>query len=157
MASSPQLYSEYKAALQKIADIIKPLPNEISIRGHTDSIPYGPGADYTNWELSTDRANASRRVLLASGMAPPRLFNVVGRADKEHLFPATPNDPRNRRISIILMKQELTDPEFEKKAADKALADNPKLLEETEAEEAPPPEQIPVGTFRKTPGAVEFP
>ena len=158
-SGSAQMFDKTRKLKEKVTKIILALPNEISVRGHTDSVPYGPGADYTNWELSTDRANATRRVLLATGMPKERLNNVVGKADKEHLFPEAPNDARNRRISIILLKEELTNPQFEQKAADKAIADNPKLLEEGEGtdEEPPATNAVPVGTFRKTPGAVEFP
>src|SRR5690606_25133194 len=99
-----------------------------SIRGHTDSVPYGRGASYTNWELSSDRANASRRALLDTGLDEKRINNVVGKADTEHLIPTDPANDSNRRISIILLKQELTDPDYAKKAkeaAEKSLA-NPK-------------------------------
>ena len=88
--------------------VIKPLPNKISLRGHTDSVPYGKDATYTNWELSSDRANASRRVLLADGLAIDRIENVQGKADREALVPNDPANARNRRISVILLKQSIT-------------------------------------------------
>lgn len=97
-----------KKLLKKVSGIIQRLPNEISVRGHTDSIPYGSGAQYTNWELSADRANASRRELLHGGLPATRLNNVVGKADTDHMFPDTPADGRNRRISIILLHDYLT-------------------------------------------------
>ena len=157
-SGSAQMFDKTRKLMEKVTQVILALPNEVSIRGHTDSVPYGPGAEYTNWELSTDRANASRRVLLATGMPKERLNNVVGKADKEHLFPETPADARNRRISIILLKEELTNPNFEQKAAEKAIADNPKLMEEEQdAGDSGATNAVPVGTFRKTPGAVEFP
>lgn len=90
-----------------IADVIQGMPNKISIRGHTDSIPFGKKNNYTNWELSADRANASRRVLLEGGLDIERIENVQGKADREHLVPDQPNSARNRRISIILLKQSL--------------------------------------------------
>jgi len=110
-------YEKTVNLLSSVAGIIKQMPNQISIRGHTDSAPYSMGANYTNWELSADRANASRRVLLKSGIEPKKLSNVVGKADTEHLKPATPLDPQNRRISIILLRDSLTKPVLGKKQA----------------------------------------
>lgn len=157
-SGSAQMYEKTRTLMSKVAQIIVSLPNEVSVRGHTDSVPYPAGAQYTNWELSADRANATRRVLLENNMPKERLNDIVGKADTEHLFPSNPADARNRRISIVLLKEELTNPDFEKKAADKALADNPKLLDQQEESETPPEtQQVPVGTFRKTPGQVQFP
>jgi chemotaxis protein MotB len=94
--------------LTVVATVIKPLRNKISVRGHTDSTPYGKDAAYGNWELSADRANASRRVVLTAGLEASRIENVQGKADREPLVPADPTSARNRRISIILLKQALT-------------------------------------------------
>lgn len=156
-SGSATMYDKTRKLMSKVTELIAALPNEISIRGHTDSVPYGPGANYTNWELSSDRANASRRVMLESGLDKTRLNNVVGKADTEHLIADNPADARNRRISVILLKEELTNPEaFAKKA------ENAAIEAEMDAEDAGDFEdgeiqQAPVGTFRKTPGAVEFP
>lgn len=152
-SGSARMYDKTKRLMQKVGKIIKTLPNDISIRGHTDSIPYGSGANYTNWELSSDRANDSRRVLLDSGIPQKRINNVMGKADTEPLMPKDPTSAQNRRISIILLKEELTNPDYEKKAAAAAseFADEP-----NDGSSAPPP-QVPIGTFRKTPGQVEFP
>jgi chemotaxis protein MotB len=87
------------------AQVINKLPNRIVITGHTDSIPYPPNSDYTNWELSMDRANACRRALLASGVAPDRIAYVTGKADTDPLIKDNPADPRNRRISFVLLRQ----------------------------------------------------
>ena len=97
-----------KALLSKVSEVIQKLPNEISVRGHTDSVPYGLNASYTNWELSADRANSARRQLIKAGLPTPRINNVVGKADTDHLFPKNPRDGRNRRISIILLHETLT-------------------------------------------------
>lgn len=91
--------------LALISGSIKELPNQISVRGHTDSASYGKDAAYTNWELSTDRANASRRALLANGLNLSRFEDVQGRADREPLVTEDPANPRNRRVSILLLKQ----------------------------------------------------
>jgi chemotaxis protein MotB len=93
--------------LAMITQAVSNLPNKLSIRGHTDSKPYGTGALYTNWELSSDRANASRRVMLGAGLDIARIENVQGKADREPLLANDPANPRNRRISIILLKQSL--------------------------------------------------
>ncbi len=150
-SGSAEMYPYMQKLTDKLAKIIQKLPNDISIRGHTDSVPYGKDAKYTNWELSSDRANSSRRVLLAAGVPLPRVNNVVGKADTDHLVPANPADPKNRRISIILLKEEFTNPDFEKKAEEQA-----KNMPET-SNPAPAIPAIPIGTFKKTKGNIEFP
>jgi chemotaxis protein MotB len=84
-----------------IAGSIKDVPNKIAIEGHTDALTYSSGR-YTNWELSTERASAARKELEAHGLDPDRLARVSGFAATEPLIKGNPNDPRNRRISIIL-------------------------------------------------------
>lgn len=100
-------FEKTKKLLAVVSMIIKPMPNQISIKGHTDAVQYAPGADYTNWELSSDRANASRRVLVESGIEEKKLSNVQGKADTEHLKLDDPMAPVNRRISIILLNDTL--------------------------------------------------
>ena len=75
-----------------------------AISGHTDAVPFGAGSQYTNWELSVDRANAARRFLRDTGLSVTRLSRVVGKADTEHLIPEDPENPRNRRLSIVLLR-----------------------------------------------------
>jgi chemotaxis protein MotB len=87
-----------------IAQVAQRLPNRISVTGHTDATPYNR-ANYSNWELSTDRANSSRRGLIDAGVPANRISYVVGKADQEPLFADNPLDPRNRRISIVLLRQ----------------------------------------------------
>jgi chemotaxis protein MotB len=79
-------------------------PYPLEITGHTDSLPFGKNAAYTNWELSADRANASRRLLNEAGIADERVARVTGRADKDPLIKDDPNAPGNRRISITLLR-----------------------------------------------------
>lgn len=93
--------------LKLVTRVIMDLPNMISIRGHTDALKYGAGAAYTNWELSADRANASRRAMLNYGLDLKRIENVMGKADREHLVKDDPTSARNRRITIILLKESL--------------------------------------------------
>lgn len=93
--------------LELVTKVIQDVPNRISIRGHTDAIPYGDNATYTNWELSADRANASRRVMLAAELELERVENIMGKADRDLLDIENPASARNRRISIILLKESL--------------------------------------------------
>jgi chemotaxis protein MotB len=149
---SAEMFDYTKKLLQQVTKSILRLPNELSLRGHTDSAPYPPGAKYTNWELSSDRANSSRRVMLESDMPSDRINNVVGKADTDHLDVKDPKSTRNRRVSIILLKEELTNPDFEKKAAEVS-----KSIPDEKTINQPGPVGIPVGTFRRTQGKVEFP
>lgn len=151
-SGSAKMYDKTKELLKTITDIILPMPNEISIRGHTDASRYAPGATYTNWELSADRANASRRVMMEDGVTADRLNNVMGKADTEPLVPDNPLAPKNRRITILLLKQDLTDP----LPADDS-SDNVDDVENDNADFSGASKMPPIGTFRKTPGKVEFP
>jgi chemotaxis protein MotB len=88
--------------LATVARVLAPLPNSVLIEGHTDSRPFSGQQDYSNWELSGDRANAARRILEAAGVAPSRIVSVVGHADRQPLLPNDPADEHNRRISVIV-------------------------------------------------------
>ena len=90
------------AALQLIGTELSQLQTPIIIEGHTDSQQFGSSATYTNWELSSDRANAARRMIEASGVDPSRIVEVRGMADRDLRVPSNPLDPANRRISILL-------------------------------------------------------
>jgi chemotaxis protein MotB len=94
-----------KELLEKVAEVVKSLPNRIEISGHTDAKPYVGGDNYTNWELSADRANASRRVLVGAGISADRLTMIKGRADTDPFVKTDPFDPQNRRISIVLLRE----------------------------------------------------
>jgi chemotaxis protein MotB len=87
------------------AELVK-LPNKVAIEGHTDATPYG-GAEYSNWELSSDRANAARRILVKNGLDQDRISQVRGFADQRLLLKNDPKNPSNRRISIIVRNQGL--------------------------------------------------
>jgi len=93
--------------LREIGNALNGVENRISLAGHTDATPYGNGErGYSNWELSADRANSSRRELVASGMPDEKLARVVGLAASSLLEPATPAAPVNRRITITVMTRE---------------------------------------------------
>lgn len=89
--------------IRLVSENIREQPNRIVIEGHTDSAPFKT-VQKTNWELSTSRASAARRGLESNGVDPGRIARVVGYADQELLVREDPKDPRNRRISIILLQ-----------------------------------------------------
>ncbi len=98
-----------KRILRIIAEKIRSLPNHVVIEGHTDALPY-QSEHYTNWDLSTERALAAMRVLKEFGFNPKKLEKLAGFADTSPLIKENPRDPRNRRISILVL--------FEKKDGD---------------------------------------
>ncbi|MDX1974270.1 MAG: flagellar motor protein MotB [Rickettsiales bacterium] len=93
-----------KKVLDAMANIISKTPNNISITGHTDASGATGNPQYTNWELSSDRANTSRRFLSSTQLEQERVMKIMGLADRELLTPQEPSSPRNRRITIVLMR-----------------------------------------------------
>lgn len=99
-----------KVILHEIAKILNDIPNRISLSGHTDATPYSSGEkSYSNWELSSDRANASRRELVAGGMADNKMLRVVGLSSAVLFDSSDPYNPVNRRISIIVLNKKAED------------------------------------------------
>lgn len=147
---SARMFEKTKKVIEKITGIVKAMPNKLSIRGHTDGVPFKSAAkpDYTNWELSTDRANSSRRVMLESGLEKNRIYNVQGKADTDLLIKENPKDAQNRRISIVLMKEELT-------GGFKEL--NGKSSKKRSRKKANTPQKIDTPDYKKSSGSVEFP
>ncbi|MDN4038451.1 flagellar motor protein MotB [Massilia sp. YIM B02443] len=94
-----------KEILHIIGMVLNEVPNKIGISGHTDSTPYGSDTGYSNWELSSDRANASRREMMLGGLADDKVLRVVGLASAANLDAKDPFNPINRRISIIVMNK----------------------------------------------------
>jgi chemotaxis protein MotB len=89
--------------LQKVGPVLMRLTQDISIAGHTDAAPFaGPGR--TNWELSADRANATRRLLVEAGLPETRIRSVTGNAERDLLVPADPLAAANRRIAIVVLR-----------------------------------------------------
>ena len=113
--------------LREIGHMLNDVPNRITLEGHTDAQPFSGGErGYSNWELSSDRANSSRREIVAGGLPEDRMLLVQGLASSKLFVPAQPEHPMNRRISVIVMNRE---------AEDRLL----KLLpNQGEAEAAPP-------------------
>jgi chemotaxis protein MotB len=99
--------------LREIGQVLLDVPNRLTLEGHTDALPFAGGAaGYSNWELSADRANASRRELVAGGLADERVLRVQGLASSQPIDSADAKAPANRRISIIVMNREAEDRMF---------------------------------------------
>ncbi len=107
--ASAELRPYAKRILKEMTPILNELSNKLSISGHTDSRPYIRKDGYSNWELSSDRANAARRQLIRSGMPTEKIVRVVGLADKFLLYKKKAQDPGNRRISILVLKKKVED------------------------------------------------
>ena len=108
--SKAKLEPYTKEILHDIGQTLNDVPNKISLSGHTDATPYsGGGSGYSNWELSADRANASRRELVAGGMDEGKILRVVGLASAVPIDRNDPFNPINRRISIIVMNKKTED------------------------------------------------
>jgi chemotaxis protein MotB len=99
---STALNENGRELLTMLAGQLKDVPNNVSIEGHTDSQPYANDADYGNWELSTDRANAARRLMQDKGLRHNQVSQVRGYADQRLRLLKYPLDPSNRRISLIV-------------------------------------------------------
>ena len=96
--------------LREIGRSLTDVPNRITLEGHTDAQPFGGGErGYSNWELSSDRANASRREIVAGGLPEDRMLLVQGMASSHLFLPGDPASPMNRRISVIVMNREAED------------------------------------------------
>lgn len=104
--SSAELQPYTKEVLREIGLLLNDVPNKISISGHTDAKPFAGGErGYSNWELSSDRANACRRELIAGGMEDSKVVRVVGLASSILMDKEDPENPVNRRISIVVMNK----------------------------------------------------
>lgn len=104
--ASAQLQPYTREILREIGKTLNDVPNRISLSGHTDATPFSSGEKgFSNWELSTDRANASRRELIAGGMDESKVLRVVGLSSAVMLDQEDPFNPINRRISIIVMNR----------------------------------------------------
>jgi chemotaxis protein MotB len=130
--------------LQELGSVLTEVPNRLTVEGHTDAQPFSAGdKGYSNWELSADRANASRRELVAGGLSEARMLRVQGLAASKLLDAKDPNGALNRRISIIVMNRDAEDavlknvteePEADAAAAEAAATQAP----ETGLTQVPP-------------------
>jgi chemotaxis protein MotB len=105
VTGSPRPTAEGEHLLELLAGQIAGMPNQVVIEGHTDSRPFRnavPGSGYGNWELSTDRAHAARRLLHSYGLRPQQVVEVRGYADQKLLEPGDSESARNRRVSLVI-------------------------------------------------------
>jgi len=102
-SAEPKIYSTL--ILRALADVLKAVPNKLSITGHTDATPYVDREDYGNWELSSDRANAARRELMNGGIMEQKIARVEGFSSSILFDAKNPYNPINRRIAIIVLKR----------------------------------------------------
>ena len=136
-SGSANMDEKSRRLLGLVAQAFKNLPNKLAISGHTDSAPYVGSDGRTNWELSSDRANAARRVLVENGVQASNVRNVVGRADTDPFIADNPADPKNRRISITLLSN-VQDAPAGQGAAPAAAPAAPAAPDEPPAEIIPP-------------------
>jgi len=113
---SPAPNDNGRELLITLAQELGGVPNKISIEGHTDAQPFAGKGEYSNWELSADRANAARRIMQKNGIRPDQVSQVRGFADQKLRSPQEPFDPSNRRISVIV--HYIEKPPSEEKAAE---------------------------------------
>ena len=103
---SKEPYERTRQLIQALAPELKALPYRVSVTGHTASSNVPPQPGYGPWELSADRANAVRQILMAEGLPAGNIYMVAGKADTEPLFPDNPFMSPNRRVTITLMREE---------------------------------------------------
>jgi chemotaxis protein MotB len=143
------------ALLTRLAGELGKLPNNILIEGHTDAKPFSKDGSYSNWELSTDRANSARKIMQANGIRLEQVAQVRGYADRQLRHPDDPEGASNRRISVIV--QYLTPPpgaqpekaEGEKAEGEKASQESEAKPGEAKTAEKPPPGKPEEGKAHK--------
>jgi len=113
-SGSSRMNPNMRRLLGLVATAIKDVPKKVAISGHTDSTKYADPNGYGNWELSADRALASRRVLVEQGFPSDRVQRVVGRSDTDPLDVKNLGNPQNRRISIVLLRDSIAQAEKER-------------------------------------------
>ena len=101
-----ELNARTEKLLLLISSVIERLPNKLSLSGHTDAEPFRSQTGKTNWELSLERANSGRRALEENGISPKRFERVTGLAARQPLVPDDPYSPRNRRLAILLQRED---------------------------------------------------
>jgi len=118
-SGSPEVKGYMRDILQAIGAVLSVVPNRLTIQGHTDSKAFSAGErGYSNWELSADRANASRRELITGGLPGDKVLRVQGLAASLLYEPDEPESPLNRRISIVVMNREAEDRFFQASAVE---------------------------------------
>jgi chemotaxis protein MotB len=100
-----EMSNKAAALMAEVTRSLKPLPNKLAIRGHTDSMGFAPDSMRNNWSLSTERADATRQFMQSQGINGNRFSRIEGVADTNPNVPGNPADPRNRRVSITVLNQ----------------------------------------------------
>jgi len=137
-------YERARDLLLLVGKVVARLPNTISVTGHTDSTPFTAGSARDNWTLSTERANISRELLVSAGVDEKRVARVSGLADREPFVADNPKDPRNRRISIVLLRQAIPPVESAEPAKTDAPAVAPASVSPAPATSPAPPSPAPL-------------
>jgi chemotaxis protein MotB len=127
-----------KTVMKAVQQVVATTDSKVSVSGHTDATFFGAGTNFTNWELSADRANSSRRFLVQVGMEPERVAKVQGLAGTDLLVPNEPTSPRNRRISLILIRGAHMEKNRDVKAVSKGLLTVPDVTNRPVEEPAAP-------------------
>ena len=123
--ASDEVQPYMRDILREIGHTLNEVPNRIIVQGHTDAMQYAGGEKgYSNWELSADRANASRRELIAGGMDEPKVMRVIGMASTQNLNKTDPLDPENRRISILVLNKKSEDAMMHDDSTSTTLSDD---------------------------------
>lgn len=137
---SANMYGHTRAMLELVSRIVMQLPQKVSISGHTDATKFADQSNYTNWELSADRALAARRLLTMAGVPEARIDRVVGKAATDPLIADDPTNAQNRRLSIIMLREADLQPKT-------ATLDELRNGDDTPAPPAavPPPTAAPAG------------
>ena len=136
---SARLRDYTTAILRELAPYLDSVPNRISLTGHTDIRPYPSSNGYTNWELSADRANAARRALTAGGLPDNKISRVVGLSSSVLFDKQDPQNPINRRISIVVMTKQAEEDALKTDVASEAPAPAPTDSAAPSAQGAPDP------------------
>ncbi len=135
-----KMYRHTRKIIELVVLAIKTMPQKISISGHTDAIKFAAGDDYGNWELSADRANASRRAMQELGIPEERFAKVIGLAANDPLLSDDPTNPTNRRLSIVLLRGTGVQPprqKTERQVAPQQVASRPEAAGNMPAGQAP--------------------
>ena len=112
-SGSAKVQPYMRSLLRAIGRLLGEVPNRLTLEGHTDALPFGSGdRGYSNWELSADRANSSRRELISGGLPEEQVLRIQGLAASNPFDRKDPSAPANRRISIIVMTREAEDRAF---------------------------------------------
>jgi chemotaxis protein MotB len=143
---SPDLNGDGKEIVVKLAQELGKLPNKLAIEGHTDAKSYSKGRNYSNWELSSDRANAARRLMQVNGVGENQVTQVRGFGDQRLRKAEAPLDPSNRRISVIVQYMAQTEPEDAKAAGPETATREVKAGEAKAADGKPAGEKAPDAT-----------